>query len=331
MILAGDVGGTETRLGLFEPRRPRPQPLVTRSFNTRDYTELGEMVAALMSEAASSTRAIQAACFGVAGPVVHDTVELTNVGWQVDARRLGERSGIGSVYLLNDLLAMAYGATVLHESELYPLQAGDPGRGGNRALIAAGTGLGEALLHDVDGRLVPSPSEGGHADFAARNEREIRLLRDLLARYGRAVVEHVVSGRGLVNIHRVMHRGDCPIVDSVSDSDAPAAISAAALAGRCQDCVETLDLFIEAYGAEAGNLVLRTMATGGLLVGGGIAPKILPALGDGRFLRAFRNKAPYEALLDAVPVKVILNTETALLGAAVYAATRTHQERRAKG
>ena len=187
-------------------------------------------------------------------------------------------------------------------------------------LIAAGTGLGQALLHNVDGRFVPSPSEAGHADFAARTEREIALVRDLTRRYGRADVEHVVSGRGLVNIHRVAHLHPCRAEVDLESPEAPAAISIAASERRCPGCVETLDLFVEAYGAEAGNLALRTVSTGGLFIGGGIAPKILGALTSGAFIRAFLAKPPLDLLLAAMPVKVILNEEAGLLGAALYAA-----------
>ena len=175
---------------------------------------------------------------------------------------IGTAFGIPSVALLNDLQAMAYGVPVLHGSELHVLQEGEALRGGNMALIAAGTGLGEALLHNVDGRFMPSASEGGHADFAARTEREIALLRDLTTRYGRADVEHVVSGRGLVNVHHRTHDGNASPFEDHEDPDAPAAISTAALERRCGGCVEALDIFVEAYGAEAGNLALRTVATG---------------------------------------------------------------------
>jgi glucokinase len=228
--------------------------------------------------------------------------------------------GFGRVTLLNDLEAMAYAVPVLRESEVHVLQEGEALRHGNLALIAAGTGLGQGMLHNVAGRFVPSPSEGGHADFAARTEREIALVRDLTRRYGRADVEHVVSGRGFVNIHRVSHQSPCRAQVDLESPDAPAAISAAALERRCPGCIETLDFFVEAYGAEAGNVALRVVSTGGLFIGGGIAPKILPALTTGAFMRAFLAKPPLEAMLAAMPVKIILNAEAGLLGAAVYAA-----------
>lgn len=320
MLLAGDIGGTKTLLGLFDPLPARPRPLAIRSFGTLDYDDLTAMIVAFLPEERVRSEAIATACFGVAGPVIGDVADLTNVPWRVDAGRVATAFGFRRVSLLNDLQAMAYSVPVLRESEVHVLQEGEAIRGGNIALIAAGTGLGEALLHNVDGRFVPSPSEGGHADFSARTEREIDLVRDLTARYGRAEVEHVVSGRGLVNVHRVTHRQPCAAGIDLEDPDAPARITAAALGRLCTGCTDALDLFVDAYGAEAGNLALRTVSTGGLFIGGGIAPKILPALTTGGFIRAFRSKPPLDAMLAAMPVKVILNAEAGLLGAAVFAA-----------
>lgn len=320
MLLAGDVGGTKTLLGLFDPVPARPRPLVVRAFGTLDFEDLPSMISAFLRDDAAKGASIEAVCFGVAGPIVDDTAELTSVPWRVDAVRVAKTVGVSRVRLLNDLQAMAYSVPVLHQSEVHALQEGEALRGGNMALIAAGTGLGEALLHNIDGRFIPSPSEGGHADFAARTDREITLLAHLTAQFGRVDVERVVSGRGLVNIHRVVHDTACSAGVNLADPDAPAAISMAALEQTCRCCVETMDLFVGAYGAEAGNLALRTVATGGVFVGGGIAPKILSALTKGAFMRAFRAKSPLEALLERMPVKVILNAETGLLGAAVYAA-----------
>jgi glucokinase len=322
MILAGDIGGTKTLLGLFEPAPARPREILVRSFPTLDYHDLPSMIAGFF--AFQPVRpSIDCACFGVAGPVLGHEAELTNVPWRVDALDVSRAFSIPHVSLLNDLQAMAYAVPVLNASEVHVLQRGEANPDGNVALIAAGTGLGQALLHNVRGRLMPSPSEGGHADFAARTEREIAVLRDVTKRFGRAEVERVVSGRGLSNIHRVTHNGPCAAGIDPDDLESPAAISAAAMARTCGGCVEALDLFIEAYGAEAGNLALRSVATGGVFVGGGIAPKILPALTEGPFLRAFRGKSPLEPLLSAIPVKVILNPESGLLGAAFFAMTQT--------
>jgi glucokinase len=185
-------------------------------------------------------------------------------------------------------------------------------------VIAAGTGLGEAVLHCVDGRYRAQAMEAGHADFAARSDRDVTVLRDISRRRGRASVEDVVSGPGLTNIYRALHGNACAAGIDLESPVAAEAISAAALEGRCADCADVLDAFVQAYGAEAGNLALRTIAAGGVFIGGGIAPKIRPALEDGRFMTAFRAKAPFEKMLEAIPVKVILNSEAALLGAANF-------------
>jgi glucokinase len=326
-LLAGDVGGTNTRLGLFEKHSPRPRLIAAREFATLDFPDLPAMIAAFLQRDGPTAAAPAAACFGAAGPVMGDVVQLTNTPWRVDAGAVARALKLAAsrVRLLNDLEAMAYSAPVLLDSEVYVLQAGQTTAtngqaAGNIAVIAAGTGLGEAFLHSVSGEFVALPTESGHADFAARTERDINLLRHLHQRYGRAEVEHVVSGRGLLNIHRASHTAPCAAAVDLDAPDAPAMISTAALASRCPGCVETLSLFVEAYGAEAGNLALRTMSTGGVFIGGGIAPKILPALTTGAFLRAFRAKAPFEAMLDAIPVKIILNADAGLLGAASFCA-----------
>jgi glucokinase len=252
--------------------------------------------------------------------VVDERARLTNIDWDVSASEICSRFGTARAQLLNDLEAMANGAEVLHHDELAVLQAGIARRDGNAVVIAAGTGLGEALLTRVDGRLRPSASEGGHADFAARTDREIELLKMLRREHGRAEVEHVLSGPGLLNLHRLTHDSrKCDAVRGKDAADAPAAVTHAALAASCAGCVEALAMFVSAYGAEAGNLALRGMATSGVFVGGGIAPKILPALQDGRFIEAFRAKGPMSELVAKMPVKVILNPEAGLLGAAVYA------------
>jgi glucokinase len=320
MLLAGDIGGTSTRLGLFDPVGPRPRQRAVQVFTTLDYSDLQSMVRAFFDGASIDPSTIDRACFGAAGPVADNAAQLTNVPWRVDGRALATALSLKAVHVLNDLVAMAYSVPVLDDSELHTLQRGEPAPGGNMTLMAAGTGLGIALLHFVDGRLAPSPSEGGHVDFAARTEQEIELLRDLTARFGRAEVEDVVAGKGLVNIHRVAHRGRCAAGVDLDNVDAPAEISKAALERRCPTCVEVLEFFVESYGAQAGNLALGMMATGGVYIGGGIAPKILPALQTGAFLKAFRSKGAFESLLAKMPVKVILNSEAGLLGAAVFGA-----------
>ena len=322
MLLAGDIGATKTLLGIFEPQSARPRALVVRSFGTLAYPDLTTMLDDFTRGISAGQTPIESACFGVAGPVLGETAELTNATWRIDGPNIAERLRLARVALLNDLQAMAYGVPVLRESEVHTLQEGEVDPWGNIGLIAAGTGLGEAPLQNVDGRFVPLPSEAGHADFAARTERDIQLLRWLIGRFGRASVENVVSGRGLINVYQAVHAAPCGAVENLQSADAAAAITTAALQNQCDSCRETLEVFVDAYGAEAGNLALRTLATGGLFVGGGIAPKILPALTDGRFMRAFLDKAPFSSLLAKMPVKIILNAETALLGAAVFASAR---------
>ena len=319
MLLAGDVGGTKTLLGLFERGRPRPVPHVVHSYATTSFARFSDLLDAFERDV-EGPFTVESVALGVAGPVVGDRAMLTNVGLHVAADEVGVRFGARRAVLLNDLEAMASAIDVLAPDELASLQEGTPLENGNLAVIAAGTGLGEAYLHRVGGAWRPVPTESGHADFAARTDRELELVRMLRERYGRAEVEHVLSGPGLLNLHRFTHRGgECPIVENLDAPDAPALISQAALGGRCQGCADALKMFVSAYGAEAGNLALRTMATAGVYIGGGIARKILPALTSGSFMDAFLAKAPLTDLLAKVPVHVILNTDAGLLGAAVCA------------
>ena len=318
IVLAGDVGGTTTRLGLFDFSGTRPQRIAARAYGTRDFAGIPEMTTTFLREEEVDPRSIDAACFGAAGPVVDGVSTLTNAPVTVDPAAIAHTSGLTRISLINDLEALAYAVPVLTPSEVFGLQEGRPDPAGAIAVIAAGTGLGEATLYQVNGRPVAKASEGGRADFAARTDRDILVLRDLRARHGRAAVEEVISGIGLVNIHRALRPSGCDASIDLNDRDAPAAVSASAIAGRCRVCVDSLDVFVEAYGAEAGNLALRAVATGGVYVGGGIAPKIIEALAAGKFLSAFRAKPPFTPLLDAMPVKVILNEDAGLLGAANF-------------
>ena len=319
MLLAGDVGGTKTLLGLFERAPHRPQPVVNRTYRTNDFSSFDKILEAFMNDVGAPF-VIDAAVAGVAGPVAGSTARLTHVGWHVSAADIAARLATPRVRLLNDLEAMALGAGVLGPEEVVELQRGVAREDGNAAVIAAGTGLGQASLHRVNGRWHPVASEGGHADFAARTDREIELVRMLRRLYGRAAVEHVLSGPGLLNLHRFTHDGrDCAATRGFDEIEAPAGVTRAALEGRCQACVDALSLFVEAYGAEAGNLALRSVATSGIFVGGGIAPQILPALQDGRFINAFRAKGHMSELAANIPVRVMLMPGAALLGAAVFA------------
>lgn len=323
-LLAADVGGTKTVCGLFaEADGGRPDFLALAEVPTREHDGIEGLLARFLDRHRGG-RAIHAAVLGVAGPVRDNASDLTNVPWRVEASSIAQRFGIPRVRLLNDLVAMGHALPVLTPDELVTLQAGRPDPTGNAALIAPGTGLGETILHRVGGELVPVAGEPGHADFAARTDAEIDLLRALTARNGRASLEDVLCGPGLVNIHALTHSaGECPTADA-GDGDAPATlphrITRCALAGRCPRCAATLDLFVGALGAEAGNLGLRGMATGGVYIGGGIAPHILPALDSPTFLHPFRGKGSMADLMAAMPVHVIRTDHPALLGASVAAA-----------
>ncbi|HXH05530.1 MAG TPA: glucokinase [Vicinamibacterales bacterium] len=319
MLLAGDVGGTKTLLGFYHLGPDRPEALVVSELPTLGYPSLEAMVRHFLSTHGLERR-VRAACFGVAGPVRGEAARLTNVPWSVDADAL-RACGLPRVRLINDLVALARAVPVLQRLELIVLQEGEAQPDGNAAVIAAGTGLGEAVLHNIDGRFEPMASEAGHADFAARTPREFELVAELTQTHGRAQVEAILSGPGLINLFHFTHPTPCAVVGSSESPDVlPALISASALGRRCPRCVEALDLFVSAYGAEAGNLALRAVATAGVYVGGGIAPRILPALESGLFLDAFRSKPPMVDLLAAIPVYVIMNPRAGLLGAAVEAA-----------
>lgn len=319
MFLAGDIGGTKTLLGLFERGNPRPVEIATHSYVTNAYDSFGALLAAFVGDVREPLR-VESVALGVAGPVVAGIARLTNIVWDISTAELARRFGTPRVHLLNDLEAMANSVDALTPDEFVLLQEGTMHADGNAAVIAAGTGMGQAYLHRVNGRLTPVPSEGGHGDFAARTDREVELMRMLRDEHGRAEVEDVLSGPGLMNLHRFTHRGgECDMVEDVPEADRPARVTQAAMSGRCQGCAEALRMFVSAYGAEAGNLALRGVATSGLYVGGGIAPKILPALRTGEFMHAFVDKAPMRGLLERIPVKVILNPTSGLLGAAVYA------------
>jgi glucokinase len=318
-LLAGDIGGTKTLLGLFATTGGRPERVTVRIFPTAQYDSFHAILDAFFREVGRPDT-IAAAAAGVAGPVANRRATLTNVGWSVSEEEIARHCGTPRVRLLNDLEATATSVEVLRGDELESLQAGTPDHDGNAAVMSVGTGLGASLLHRINGRLYPMSTESGHADFAARTDRELELVRMLRGRFGRAEVEQVLSGRGIVNIHHLTHAGrSCPAVTEATSPDSAAQISKAAMEGSCADCVEALRLFVSAYGAEAGNLALRALPRAGLFIGGGIAPKILPLLQDGRFMQAFRDKAPMDALVARIPVSVILNPEAGLLGAAVAA------------
>lgn len=323
MFLAGDIGGTKVGLGLFELRGGQLNASRQAKFPSRRYAKLEDIVQEFLGDAAAIK--IERACFGIAGPVHNGRVQVTNLPWTVDSAELARALGLPSVFLINDLEANGYGLAELRAEDFCVLNEGERGASGNGAIISAGTGLGEAGLYWDGRKFHPFACEGGHADFAPLTELDAEFFAYLKGRFGRVSCERVLSGIGLFHIYEFLRdtkRGDEPaaLAAELVQNDAPAVITEAALAGTSSRCVQALDLFVSYYGAEAGNLGLKLMATGGVFIGGGIAPKILPRIQQGGFMRAFLDKAPMRPLLEAMPVRVILNPTTALLGAAHYAA-----------
>ena len=323
LVLAGDIGGTKTNLAVFSVHGEKLRSESSRTFPSKQYSGLAPILKEFL---AGANDAIDAACFGIAGPVVDGRVKTTNLPWMIDGNELRRVLKVDSVSLLNDLEAGAYGIFTLEEEEFFTLNEGEIRSSGNKALIAAGTGLGQAILYDDGHHFRPLASEAGHADFAPRDEIEIELLRHLIGRFGHVSYERVLSGPGLFNIYRFLKEArkmvEPPALrDRFSTADdASAVISQAALANEFEICVTALDLFVSLYGAEAGNLALRAKSLRGLYVGGGIAPKILDKLKNGSFMRAFTDKGRYADLLAAIPVQVVLNQQAALRGAGYYAA-----------
>jgi glucokinase len=323
LVLAGDIGGTKTSLALYSVHGDKLRSESTQTFPSKSYSGL---IPVLQEFLAGAHHAIDAACFGIAGPVVDGKVKTPNLPWMVDTAESRRALKLDPVTLLNDLEAGAYGILTLENDEFYPLNEGKARQSGNKALIAAGTGLGQAILYDDGRHFHPLASEGGHADFAPRNELEIDLLRHLIGRFGHVSYERVVSGPGLFNIYRFLKevRGlEEPrwLTERLSGADDPSVvISKAALANEAPICMQALNLFVSVYGAEAGNLALRAKSVRGLYVGGGIAPKMLEKLKDGTFMAAFVDKGRYTDLLATLPVRVVLNEQAALRGAAYYAA-----------
>jgi glucokinase len=322
LILAGDIGGTKTHLALFSLHKGKLQAERKKTFPSKQYEGLEAVVEEFLAGPHDS---IGRACFGVAGPVVNGTIKTPNLPWIVEGAKIGRILQLRSVALLNDLEAAAYGILTLEPDEFLCLNQGSARRPANRALIAAGTGLGEATIYDNGHAYHPLPSEGGHADFAPRDETEIDLLRYLIQAYGHVSYERVVSGPGLWNIYNFLKdSGRAMEPDWLAEklagaNDPSVVISQLGLSGEPEICAGALDLFTSVYGAEAGNLALRAKAIGGVYIGGGIAPKIQHKLRDGTFMRAFIDKGRYQELLSGISVQVILNDETALQGAAYYA------------
>jgi glucokinase len=323
LVLAGDIGGTKTNLALFSVHGEKLHSESLRTFPSKRYSGLAPVLQEFL---ASDQNKIDSACFGIAGPVVDGKVKTPNLPWIIDTEELRRSLKLASVSLLNDLEAGAYGIFTLGNDEFCTLNEGIMRQSGSKALIAAGTGLGQAIMYDDGRQFHPLASEGGHADFAPRDELEIELLRYLISRFGHVSYERVLSGPGLFNIYRFFKesRGleePRSLTEQFAAADDPSAvISNSALANETEICAKSLNLFVSIYGAEAGNLALRAKSVRGLYIGGGIAPKILAKLKDGTFMRAFVDKGRYTELLAGVPVQVVLNDQAALRGAAYYAA-----------
>lgn len=350
MILAGDIGGTKTTLALYDWTTERTEPLRLESFHSADYKSLEEVLTEFLTppkpptpldeldvadkEAEEALPPVEpvrlsAACFGVAGPVIENHSRTTNLPWVVDGSAIAKQFDIPRVQLLNDLEATAYGILWLRPDELEVLNPGSPPRKRQAlALIAAGTGLGEGILFWDGKSYRPMPSEGGHADFAPTNDYEIDLLRYLRTQYLHVSYERVVSGPGLHAVYEFIRESKRNeptwLAEKIKAGNPVAEIAAAGLQGQAEIAVQALDLFASIYGAEAGNLALKALSLDGVYVAGGIAPKIITKLKDGTFLKAFTNKGRYKRLLSTIPVKVVMNQEAGLLGAASVASALAH-------
>ena len=321
-VLAGDIGGTKTRVGVFEVDGVECRMVEERSYPSRDYSGLGEIVADFVGSDGTDCRA---ACFGIAGPVTGRRMRTTNLPWVVDADELEGRSGIATVALLNDLEATGWGVGALDESQFAVLNPGLPDAVGNGAVIAAGTGLGEGGIYWSSREARPFACEGGHTSFSPTDELCDRLLSFLRRIHSHVSWERVLSGPGLADLFRFMvaEAGESEpgwFVEAEQTGDPVPAISGMALEGRCDISVRTLELFARLYGEEAGNLALKVMATGGVWVGGGIAPRIRRFLEDGAFMDGFLAKGRMRPLLETMPVRIVLDDGAALLGAARFAA-----------
>lgn len=321
MILACDVGGTNTRLAFFVKRNGQLETVAEHIYPSAGHSSLDDIVAEFI---ASQKIHADSAAIGVAGPVRDGICRATNLPWIVDSRALAKRAGISRFALLNDLEANAYGISTLAPSDFAVLQQGDTNAKGNSAVISPGTGLGEAGLYWDGQQHWPVASEGGHSSFAPEHALQDELMQYLRAEFGHVSWERVLSGPGLFNIYKFLHdtgRGEEPawLAAELKGHDPSPTISRTALEGRCALCEKALDLFVALYGSEAGNLALKMAATGGVYIGGGIAPKILPKLKSADFLAAFASKGRLRPLLETIPIRVILNDRTALRGAALRA------------
>jgi len=337
LLLAGDIGGTKTILRLVETSDSQSlQSIYQESYHSADFPDLVPIVQQFLAKA--NTSLPEKACFAIAGPIVKNTAKLTNLVWFLDTERLQQELGIPRISLINDFAAVGYGISGLQEQDLHVLQPGKPQPQAPIGIIGAGTGLGQGFLIKTGNYYQVFPSEGGHADFAPRNEIEFQLLKYLLGKHDiqRISVERVVSGMGIVAIYQFLRdrkfAAESPDIAQIvrtweqeagkeeKSVDPGAAIGTAALQKRDRLSEQTLQLFIDAYGAEAGNLALKLLPYGGLYIAGGIAPKILPLIQNSDFLLNFTQKGRMRSLLEEIPVYIILNPQVGLIGAALCAA-----------
>jgi glucokinase len=321
LILAGDIGGTKTNLGLFFQGKERPSPKIIESFSSQAAPDLEKIVRQFLENHKAS---VTHACFGVAGPVLDGNAKTTNLPWNIYQDRIKKQFAFDDVIIVNDLVATAEAIPLLKKDESVSLNRTAAVKNRNLALIAPGTGLGEALMISQNGRYLPVPSEGGHADFAPNSEKEWKLWQYLHQRYGHVSIERVVSGPGLVNIYnwcKDSGRLNEPewLKQKIKKTDPAKAITEAALMNKDPGCVKVLNMFVSIFGAVAGNLALTGTAAGGVYLGGGIAPKILTKLKENIFLGAFINKGRFKDFLEKIPVRVVMNDRAALIGAANFA------------
>lgn len=321
LILAGDVGGTKCNLATLSFVGDSLDIVRNHRFPSASYPSLNAIIREFLEKEKAT---IVAACFGVPGPVKDGRARPTNLTWGVDSEDISKEFNIPYVTLLNDLAANAYGISELKESDLAVIQTGDLDATGNRCIVSPGTGLGEAGLYWNGRRHLVWACEGGHTDFAPRNDLEIALLEHLIKQYGHVSYERVVSGMGIENIYKFLRdtgRGheNPKVAAEMKTGDAGKIISKYAESGECAMCVQTLEIFIGCLGAETGNMALKAMATGGVYLGGGIPAKMLAQLRSVGFLHAFNDKGRLSGLMQSMPVRVILNDQAALLGAARYA------------
>ncbi len=327
-ILAGDIGGTKSFLAIFVLEGYRLASVREARLESRRFDGMASMVRHFLS---GEEGAIDSACFGIAGPIVEESCRALNIPWEIHPGRLAQGIGISRIEILNDFQAIGHGLSQLESNDLICLQEGQPRLDGPVALIGAGTGLGEGFLTREGGRYRVHSSEGGHVDFAPRNETEWRLCRRLSALHGHVSYERILSGSGLGDLYRfVLEDGiaaeSTAVRTEMKATDPAAVVTAHALAGNDAACAAALELFVSIYGAEAGNLALKVMASGGVYIAGGIAPRIAGALCDGTFIRSFLDKGRHAALLSAIPVHVIMNERIGLLGAAAKAAESLRSE-----